>query len=87
MLLGDVTDALPAIAPVYSVQQQLLGDGSTPKVKKFMHNIYSEEFYSVSALREYIDSFYSGYKFEDYQFSGECKANMTNFLDTFHTFS
>jgi len=82
-LLWDEDDSRPA--PISKRHSQLLNE--KPVVKKFMHNIYSEEFYSKSAMKDYVDSFYTGYQFSDYQFAGECKANMTNFLDTFHTFS
>ena len=46
--------------------------GKKPKVQKFMGDIYSEMYYSDSALNDYIYSFYAGYNMQDYAFAEEC---------------
>jgi len=59
LLIGqDEDNWTPAIS---KRQSQLMAKSNKPVVKKFMHNIYSEEFYSKSALKDYIDSFFTGY--------------------------
>lgn len=57
-ILVEKNETAPAIS---ERQSQLLSNGEEPVVRKFMHNIYSEQFFSQSALRDYIDQFYIGY--------------------------
>jgi len=52
-----------------------------------MMDIYRDIYYSDSALSDYVTSFYTGYRFSDYQFAAECKTNLTALLDSFHRYS
>lgn len=51
-----------------------------------MQDIYNDIYFKDSALYDYIDSFYTGYSLDSYQYASECKANMTSFLDSLHDF-
>jgi hypothetical protein len=51
-----------------------------------MQNIYNDIYFEDSALYDYVDSFYTGYSMDSYQYASECKANTTSFLNTLHDF-
>ena len=44
----------------------------TPKVREFMKNIYSEQYWSDSVMNDYFVAFYDGYNMQDYAFAEEC---------------
>lgn len=46
-----------------------------------MGNIYSEMYYSDSALAEYVQAFYDGFTMQDWAFAEECFDESEKFVD------
>ena len=55
--------------------------GLKPKLKKFQHSVYWEE-YTSTALYDYVQAFYVGFQFDKYQKGMQCWKESAWALDT-----